>query len=131
MDGCGSSCGSDCQKTSLVEAPEVIAAAEKLACLLTDLPAFQELVCQARAVRLDEDVVKILNQMNGQGDPTLGYDEAVSTEALEGRLETLPAVKQYRAAEQTARQIFGAVEAAISGAAGLAFAEHAKPSACG
>lgn len=131
MDCSQSGCGSDCQKTVVVEAPDVIAAAEKLACLLTDLPEFQQLVCQARAVRLDEEVASLLNQMNGQGDPTQVQAETPSTESLENQLEGLSIVKQYRSAEEAARQIFGAVEAAISGAAGVAFAEHAKPSACG
>ncbi len=128
------SCASTCQRLAPGEAPEVAAevveAAESLACLLTDRAEFQNFLRLARAVRLDQDVAEILSQMNEYPAPG-GDGSAAPDEALEDRLEALPVVRGYRAAEQSARATFTAVEQAISAAAGVAFAENAKASACG
>ncbi len=105
----------------------MIRAAETLACLLVDVPEFQNYVRLERAVHLDQDVVTILARLNG-------YDEEVTEvsafKVLEEQLEALPVMCEYRQMELAAREVFSAVEEAISRAAGVAFAEHARSSAC-
>ncbi len=123
------SCSNTCQWAAApgeVEAPQVMEAAETLACLLTDTTEFQSFLRLSRAVRLDEEVNDILSQLNGLAQASA---DTHATEELESRLELLPVVQEYRRAEQTTRGIFSAVEQAICTAAGLPFAEYAK--SCG
>jgi cell fate (sporulation/competence/biofilm development) regulator YlbF (YheA/YmcA/DUF963 family) len=123
------SCSNTCQWAAApgeAEAPQVMEAAETLACLLTDTSEFQNFLRVSRAVRLDEEVDDILNQINAGAQSTA---DTRSTEELENRLELLPVVQEYRRAEQAARGIFAEVEQAICAAAGLPFAEYAK--SCG
>lgn len=108
--------------------PEMIRAAETLACMLLDAAEFQNYVRLERAMHLDEDVMTILARLNGYDEEEV--TEASNFKALEDQLEALPVVREYRQAELAARAIFSAVEEAIIGAAGVAFAEHARPSAC-
>jgi cell fate (sporulation/competence/biofilm development) regulator YmcA (YheA/YmcA/DUF963 family) len=107
----------------------VTQAAETLACLLTDMPEFQDFLRLTRTVRLDEEVNAIVAQMNGYaGEAEAGQDDEGG---LEDRLESLPVIREYRQAEEAARKIIRAVEEAISKSAGVPFAEHARPKACG
>ncbi len=102
----------------------VVEAAEALACLLADTEELQNFVRQARAVRLDVEVNRFLRVINGYPDADVSQPAPVNV--LEERLEELPVVQEYRQAERAAHEIFSAVEEAISGVAGFAFAEHAR-----
>lgn len=128
MEPCADSCSKPAPGT-VQSSPEMMRAAENLACLLTDLPEFQNYLCAARAVHADPAVSKIVAAMNGYGV----YEdvEPGAYQDLNQRLEALPAMRAYRQAEQNVRDIFAAVEQVISEAAGVSFAEYARPSACG
>jgi cell fate (sporulation/competence/biofilm development) regulator YmcA (YheA/YmcA/DUF963 family) len=127
-EGCGNACSWTPPQTQLVSA-EVTQAAEALACLLTDVPEFQDFLRLARTVRLDGEVNEIVARMNGYaGEPEAEQNDEG---ALEESLEALPVVREYRQSEVATRAVFRAVEEAISKAAGVPFAEHARPKACG
>lgn len=105
-----------------VSLPEdVQESSDALACLLTDLPEFQNYLRLDRAVRLDETVSSLRAQLS---DARLSLQEQ---EALEKRLEALPLLQEYRRSQQAVRDAFAAVETVISQAAGLSFAENARP----
>lgn len=128
MDDCKNTCSWTPAGSSGISV-EVIQTAETLACLLTDSAAFQNFIRLNREVRLDDTVNEIVSQMNGYGGEDVSEESDVP--ALEARLEALPMIREYRQAEQATRLIFRAVEEAISGAAGVPFAEFARPKACG
>ena len=128
MDSCANTCARNTPGAYRVT-PEVTQAAETLACLLTDVPEFQEYLRLARVVRLDGEVNRILQRINGYGFD--GVPDDGNADKLATELESLPVMRAFRQAEQTTQEIFSAVEATISGAAGVSFAEHARPSACG
>ncbi len=126
-------CSSDmCQKMPVAEQaadPRVIKAAETLACLLTETKELQEFISLARKVQTDRQANEILGRMNGFYDVDGGEDESYAE--LEERLESLPLIKEYSAAEQTVRDMLNAVDRLISESAGLPFAMNAQPAACG
>ncbi len=103
-------------------------AAVTLACLLTDTIEFQNFARLSRAVRLDQEVNRILNLMEGYEEEAL---QPGAERTLEERLESLPVMRAYREAERAVREVFCAVDGAISAEIGFAFAENAKPSGCG
>lgn len=124
-------CSLDCHKTAAAAVDmQISSAAERLACLMIEQPIFQEFVRLSQQVRQDPQVNMILNEMNTRAysfDPT-----AAETGALEEQLEALPVVVAFRNAESAAQELFRAVDDVISEAAGgIAFAENAKPQACG
>lgn len=125
------SCNSStCQKTAVVESAELEEAAGRLAFLLADEPVFQNFIHLAHQVRHDGEVVALVNTINEQAyaaNPFTG--EGGDTQELEERLEAMPIVREYRAAEVAVRALFRAVDQAISSAAGVAFAENAR--SCG
>jgi cell fate (sporulation/competence/biofilm development) regulator YlbF (YheA/YmcA/DUF963 family) len=126
-------CSTGCQPAEPIEAPEVIAAAERLACLLAGRPELQDFLHQDRLVRQDPEVIQILSEINERAylyNPNATY-AAEEARLLEERLEAQPAVIAYRRAEQSARSLFQAVDRVISAEAGIAFAELAKPSGHG
>lgn len=106
----------------------MIRAAETLASLLVDTVEFQNYLRLERAMHLDEDVQSILARLNGYDGEEV--TEASDLKSLEEQLEALVVMREYRQAELAAHKIFAAVEKAISEAAGVAFAEHARSSAC-
>ena len=129
------SCSLDCHKTAAAVVDQQISgAAERLACILIENPVFQEFVRMSHSVRQDAQVNAILNEMNARAyasDPTATHAAAASG-SLEAQLEALPAVVAFRKAEAAAQELFRAVDDVISEAAGgIAFAENAKPAACG
>jgi len=126
------SCSSTgCQKTAdPIAAPQVEDAAGRLACLLAENETFQNFVRLARAVRLDGEVVALVNKINDQvyaNNPFAG--DGSQSDELEARLEAMPLIREYRSAESAARELFRAVDQAISGVVGIAFAENAR--SCG
>ena len=127
------SCSLDCQKKAAVD-PQISGAAERLAYLLIDMPVYQDFVRQSYSVREDPQVNEILREMNTrayEANPTATHAAAESG-ALEAQLEALPVVINYRKVEAEAQELFRMVDELISEAAGgIAFAENAKPAACG
>lgn len=117
----------------------VVRAAEALAQLLASTAEFQTFVEAARAVRVDPQVEMLSNRLNGlEMDYDPGWDAAedaaaqeAAYEDLENQIENLPVVRNYRRAESSARAVFSMVDKCISEAAGVVFAENAKPAACG
>ncbi len=135
MDCKSNSCSRAGTAEAVAVSTGVVEAAEALACLLADTEELQNFVRQSRAVRLDGEVNAFLRLMNGNPEAELDAEldadlpQPASVEVaatLEERLERLPVVQEYRQAERAARGVFAAVEEAISGAAGFAFAEHAR-----
>jgi len=122
-----------CQKMELIEqvqtAPRVIEAAEALACLLTGTTELQEFVRVARTVQTDPEVREIMGLIHGYYD--VDAEPGDSFEELEERLESLPLIRKYHAAEQSVREILTAVDQVISEAAGVSFALNAQASGCG
>lgn len=122
---------STCQKPAAsIEAPEVEDAAGRLAGLLSETVIFRNFIRLARQIRVDGEVIALVNAINDQeyaANPFNG--QAAGTQELEERLEALPLVSEYRAAEAAARELFRAVDGVISGAAGVAFAANAR--SCG
>ena len=127
------SCSLDCHKKAAVD-PQISGAAERLAYLLIDMPVYQDFVRQSYSVREDPQVNEILREMNTrayEANPTATHAAAESG-ALEAQLEALPVVINYRKVEAEAQELFRMVDELISEAAGgIAFAENAKPAACG
>lgn len=125
-----------CPRTVPGAVPEIVTdAAEKLACLLTDTVEFQNFVRLARAVRLDVEVNTLMERIReSAGAPVAaiaGAHDQPDQVDLEDQLEMLPVVLEYRKAESAVRELFQAVDREVSAAAGVAFAENGKPSACG
>ena len=136
MASCSSGCGSTCgigEKPTLTASTEVTQAARALACLLADTPEFQGLARCSRAVRLDPQVTALVNALREQAylyDPSAAQAH-LEAASLEDQIEAAPVVRAFRSAEAQARGLFGAVDEAISQAAGLPFAQYAKPSGHG
>ncbi len=137
MEDCASTCS--ISRTAVQMPERVVQAAEALARLLVSTTEFQTFVGSARAVRIDPQVEMLTNRMNGlemdydsnwEAEEDTAAQEA-AYEDLENQLESLPVVRNYRQAETRARAIFVMVDECISEAAGVAFAENAKPAACG
>lgn len=98
---------------------------DALACLLTDLPEFQNYLRLDRAVRLDAEVSSLRDQLSSAMLPLQEQD------ALEKQLDALPLLQEYRRSQQAVREIFAAVDAVISQSAGLSFAENARSAGFG
>jgi cell fate (sporulation/competence/biofilm development) regulator YmcA (YheA/YmcA/DUF963 family) len=111
-----------------VDDVQVSEAATRLAALLAGEEIFQNFSRLARRVRMDADVTALVQEINArayQYDPSAA-NAAAESAALEERLEALPLIREYRAAESSARALFRAVDAEISGVVGVAFAENAR-----
>lgn len=124
MDCCSSGCDKAGMQIEEIDEPRVMAAAEKLAFLLVETAEYQAFARASHAVQFDQEVSSLVNQLNG----CRGEAEAAETQA---RLEALPVVQAYRQAEAAIRALLGAVDGAISEAAGVDFAVNAAASACG
>ncbi len=129
MDNCSTNCQKMAKNDSEAMTPQIQAAAERLACLLTDTAEFQNFVRLARGIRIDQEVSEILFEMDALGEDD--HYQKGATRTLQTRLEALPIMRSYRQAEEAARVTFTAVDDIISDAAGLAFAEFAQSSGCG
>jgi cell fate (sporulation/competence/biofilm development) regulator YlbF (YheA/YmcA/DUF963 family) len=132
-------CATNCQSACSINGPgghlsETAAdAAERLGALLSESPTFQQFLRAAGALRMDAEANHLIQQLNEQAylyDPSATH-AAAEAQALEAQLNALPLVQEYRKAEAAARTLFQMVDAAISTSVGVAFAENAKPSACG
>ena len=145
MEDCKNTCSIAAGSQAAGRLPErVIQAAEALARLLATTPEFQALMSSANAVRHDAQVEILSNRINGlELDYDSGWDadegqgvqstavQSNAYEELENQLENLPVVRSYRQAETKARWMFSQVDDCISETVGIAFAENAKPAACG
>lgn len=119
-----------------VNETEVSQAVRSLAAALKAAPEFQAMLQAARAVQTDDTVQGLLQQIRvqqsglywGQSDRA---HQSRPLRELQVELEAQPAVRAYRQAEPEARDLFRAVDAAISAAAGVDFAANARRSCCG
>lgn len=128
-------------RTSMIEADrrgdvDVGPALRELALALKSMPEFQTYIEAARAVDADTVVQDLLERIRthqfalqwGQGDPT----ENPSTLAeIQDSLAMQPAAQSYYQAERAVRELFRAIDAAVSAAAGVDFAANARRSCCG
>lgn len=110
--------------------PRVIHTAEELAALIIETQEFQDLNRLSRAVRIDPKASDLMRRMNGSDYPSFAYeDDFIPSEELKARLETLPVMRDYRAAETAAFDLFTSLDRAISESLSLDFAENVR--ACG
>lgn len=105
-------------------------AAGDLADLLAAAPAYREFLRLAREVSADPEVTRLVGRIR---DLHADYNQLAqeSRAGLQAELEALPVMRDYRRAEEAANALFRAVEQVISSAAGIHFAEHARPAGCG
>jgi cell fate (sporulation/competence/biofilm development) regulator YlbF (YheA/YmcA/DUF963 family) len=109
--------------TGISSDPQVLDASRTLANALENSFEFQEFARLAEAVNTDDDVYALLEEIRARHT---SYSHSAGGE-LEARLEALPVMTAYRAAELGLRQLFAAVDEAIGQAAGVAFCEHVRP----
>jgi cell fate (sporulation/competence/biofilm development) regulator YlbF (YheA/YmcA/DUF963 family) len=106
-------------------------AADKLGSLLFDTPAFQTYLRLSRAVNLDREVKALNDQIRERQMYYLGAETPqTSLDELYARLEALPSMRAFRQAECAVRELFSAVDAAVSAAAQAPFTRYAR-SGCG
>lgn len=105
-------------------------AAEKLGCLLANLPQFQQFVRADSAVRVDPQAVEIQRQISAYGEPYFSFEETpASLSELREQISALPVVRQRQAAEAELRAAFTLVDDLVVQASGLPFAGNIR--ACG
>lgn len=119
LDACAK--GESCATEALPET--LYASADALAGQLINTPAFEDYLRKDRALRTDETARQLREQIR-MGEAEFAF---VAVDALETRLDTLAVTQDFETSQQAARSLFAAVERAISAAAGLAFAENARP----
>ncbi|HEY3313645.1 MAG TPA: YlbF family regulator [Anaerolineales bacterium] len=110
--------------------PEIGQSADRLAAILAQTPEFQEYTRLASLINLDPDVRRLSFALRRQRRMNFA-SSGDSEEALQAELESLPAIQAYHQAEARVRELFHAVDAAISTAAGVEFAVNAQNSGCG
>jgi cell fate (sporulation/competence/biofilm development) regulator YlbF (YheA/YmcA/DUF963 family) len=98
-------------------------ASRALATALEDSAEYRDFVRNSEAVNTDPEVYALSEEIRQR---RASFSLAESG-ALEDRLEALPSVAAYRAAERALRTLMVAVDGAIGNAAGLAFCEHVRP----
>lgn len=122
-------------ETPLIEA-QVSQRSQRLGALLRETAEFQAFLRASQEIEGDTLIQKLLEQMEshrsalqwGLGDQA-GHRAALRK--LQAQLEALPSVQAYRQAERAVRDLFHAVDALISEAAGVKFAVNARRSCCG
>lgn len=109
--------GEGCVTADLPEA--LYAAADALAYQVMDTPVFQDYLRKDHAVRTDEQVRALREQIR-----IANWSEQ---DALEARLDSLDVMQAFETSLEASRSLFATVERVISAAAGLPFAENARP----
>lgn len=122
-------------ETTLAET-QVSQQARALGAMLRETTEFQAFVQASQRIDADAAIQKLLGQIDRHRSALqwgLGNreDHLTALQQLKAELEALPAVQAYRQAERTARDLFCAVDAIISEAAGVEFAANARRSCCG
>ncbi len=108
---------------------QVHAAAQKLIALIRQLPEYQDYVRALDAVNADLEVKRLTGLL---GRKQRGIDPSGQTlEAVQAQIETLPTFQAYQVAEARIKTLFRAIDEVIGREAGVDFAAHAKPRACG
>ena len=123
-------CSSNDTDTTFDYAPEIDQSTEHLANLLVQTPEYQDFFHLAQSINLDPEVKRITREIRNRQMVYAGGEEK-TIETLQTELESLPAVRAYRAAEAAVRDLFRSVDQVISAAAGVEFGANAKPKACG
>jgi cell fate (sporulation/competence/biofilm development) regulator YlbF (YheA/YmcA/DUF963 family) len=122
-------------ETSLIEA-QVSQRAQTLGALLRETVEFRAFLQASQGIEENALVQKLLEQIEshrsalqwGLGDTA---EHRAALRKLQAQLEALPSVQAYRQAERVVRDLFRAVDALISEAAGVDFAVNARRSCCG
>lgn len=122
-------------ETSLIEA-QVSQRVQTLGAHLRETVEFQAFLRASQEIEGDALVQKLLEQIEshrsalqwGLGDAA---EHRAALRKLQAQLEALPSVQAYRQAERAVRDLFRAVDALISEAAGVDFAVNARRSCCG
>jgi cell fate (sporulation/competence/biofilm development) regulator YlbF (YheA/YmcA/DUF963 family) len=110
--------------------------ARSLAESLKEMPEFQTLQEAARAINHDEEVQRLLQEMQthrtalqqGRGSR---IEHLSAIRRLQAELDEQGSVGTYRQAEQAVQALLQAVDGVVSEAAGIDFAANAKRSCCG
>ena len=123
-------CSSNDTETTFDYAPEIDQSTEQLANLLAQTPEYQDFFQLAQSINLDPEVKRITREIRSR-QMVYANGEEKTLETLQTELESLPAVRAYRAAEAAVRNLFRSVDQVISAAAGVEFGANAKPKACG
>jgi cell fate (sporulation/competence/biofilm development) regulator YlbF (YheA/YmcA/DUF963 family) len=123
-------CSSNDTETTFDYAPEIDQSTDQLANLLAQTPEYQDFFHLAQSINLDPEVKRISKEIRNR-QMVYADGEGKTIEALQTELETLPAVRAYRAAEAAVRDLFRTVDQVISAAAGVEFGANAQPKACG
>lgn len=110
--------------------------AQALGAMLREATEFQAFLKASQAIETDAVAQKLLRQIDSHRSALqwgLGNqaDHRAALQKLKADLEVMPSVQAYRQAERAARDLFCAVDAIISEAAGVDFAANAKRSCCG
>lgn len=108
-----------------------IQAAQQLAHVLEVSPEFQEYVRMVQIVNGDEQVTQFLRRIRSLRAYFSQDNGTDSLESLQEQMENLPVMKEYRRAEAQVRDLFLAVERAVSKAAGIDFSANVQASGCG
>ncbi len=109
--------------TEISQDPRMQAVSRALAEALEGSLEFQQFARLSEAVNIDADVYALVQEIRAR---RTSYGLAESG-GLAARLEALPVMVEYRAAERALRKLFIAVNDLIGQAAGLGFCEHVRP----
>ncbi|HEY3344331.1 MAG TPA: YlbF family regulator [Anaerolineaceae bacterium] len=120
----------DIPQTVIQSDPGIARSADRLAAILAQTPEFQEYTRLASLINLDPDVRRLSFALRQQRMMAFASTES-SVDALQAELEDLPAIQTYHQAEAQVKELFHAVDAVISTAAGVKFAANAQNSGCG
>jgi cell fate (sporulation/competence/biofilm development) regulator YlbF (YheA/YmcA/DUF963 family) len=101
----------------------LVETARALGAALEGSVEFREFVRLTEAVNADPQVAMLVHEIRGRR-ASYGLSES---SGLAARLEALPVMVEYRAAEKALRELFNAVDELIGKTAGTSFCEHVKP----
>ena len=106
-------------------------AAERLASLLLASPEYQHFMQLSGQIYADPQASPLLHQLKIIQSPYFRSDDDQAANQILAELHALPIMKEYDAAEEQVKVLFGIVNDIIGQAAGLPFAENAVASGSG
>ena len=107
------------------------AAAENLARLLETTPEYQHFKQLTYKIYSDSVASPLLRQLQMMQSAYFRPDDDQAAKQIQAELLALPLMKEYYAAEEQVKILFGSVDTIISQAAGLPFGENAVASEFG
>ena len=102
-----------------------------LARLMDDSPEYQHFKQLTQKIYSDPAASPLLRQLQMLQSAYFRPDDDQAANQTLAELQALPVMKEYYAAEEQVKMLFGAVDGIISQAAGLPFAENAVASGFG